>query len=93
MMFITGPMFSGKKTWVCESLGLSLQELTSRAVWDVQELAATADDLEMLCDDLCQFDIVIATEVGGGIVPVDAAQRAAPQVAWPVCWRQELKLW
>ena len=52
MMFITGPMFSGKKTWVCESLGLSLQELTSRAVWDVQELAATADDLEMLCDDL-----------------------------------------
>ena len=76
MMFITGPMFSGKKTWVCESLGLSLQELTSRAVWDVQELAATADDLEMLCDDLCQFDIVIATEVGGGIVPVDAARRA-----------------
>ena len=81
MMFITGPMFSGKKTWVCESLGLSLQELTSRAVWDVQELAATADDLEMLCDDLCQFDIVIATEVGGGIVPVDAAQRAAREAA------------
>ena len=42
-----------------------------------------------LADKLAAYDIVIATEVGGGVVPVDAggAGRAGKLPGgWPVCW-------
>mgnify|MGYP002940301071 CR=1 FL=1 len=40
-----------------------------------------ADDLEKLADKLAAYDIVIATEVGGGVVPMDAGERAAREAA------------
>ena len=36
---------------------------------------------EKLADKLAAYDIVIATEVGGGVVPVDAGERAAREAA------------
>ena len=81
MIFVTGPLFAGKKTYVKTALGLTEEELARRAVWDVQELAARWDDLTALADDLAEREIVIATEVGGGVVPVDAGQRAARESA------------
>ena len=47
----------------------------------MQELAAAAEDLEKLADRLAAYDLVLATEVGGGVVPVEAAQRAARENA------------
>ena len=47
----------------------------------MQNLAKDADDLEKLADKLAAYDIVIATEVGGGVVPVDAGERAAREAA------------
>ena len=32
-------------------------------------------------DELAQYDVVTATEVGGGVVPIDPAQRAAREAA------------
>ena len=59
MIFITGPLYSGKRTFA--------KTLPGRCICDVQELAA--------------YDIVLATEVGGGVVPMDPAERAGREAA------------
>ncbi len=73
MIFITGPLYSGKRTFANALPGIRIAE--------VQNLAKDADDLEKLADKLAAYDIVIATEVGGGVVPVDAGERAAREAA------------
>ena len=70
MMFITGPLYSGKRTFA--------RQFAGSCITDVQDKAA---DLTQLAEELAQYDIVIATEVGGGVVPVDAGQRAAREAA------------
>ena len=57
------------------------EELAQRAVWDVQELAAGCGDLAALAQQLARNEVVIATEVGGGVVPVDKNERAAREAA------------
>ena len=81
MIFITGPLLAGKQSYICGALGLSLEEFSRRAVWDVQELAAGEPDLPALADALAKREIVIATEVGGGVVPTDPAERAVRESA------------
>ena len=74
MIFITGPLYSGKRTFA--------QTLPGHCIADVQELAAGANDLDQLADELsASYDIILATEVGGGVVPMDAGQRAAREAA------------
>ena len=74
MIFITGPLYSGKREYARLLLGCTREELAQRAVWDVQELAA-------LAQQLARNEVVIATEVGGGVVPVDKNERAAREAA------------
>ena len=88
MIFVTGPLFAGKKAYISQALGRSAQELAERAVWDVQDLAAEADNLEELARTLARREIVIATEVGGGVVPVQAEQRRAREAAPSMCGRE-----
>ena len=76
MLFITGPLYSGKRTFA--------RTLTGHCIADVQQLAAGCKDnaeLEKLADKLSAYDIVLSTEVGGGVVPVDAGERAAREAA------------
>ena len=73
MLFVTGPLYSGKRTFS--------QKFGGRQICDVQNLAANATDLEKLTDELATYDVVIATEIGGGIVPIDPAERAAREAA------------
>ena len=73
MIFITGPLYSGKRTFA--------QKFPGTRITEVQQLAAQAENLETLADKLSAYDIVIATEVGGGVVPVDPAERAAREAA------------
>lgn len=40
-----------------------------------------ANDLEQLAEELSAWPVVIATETGGGVVPVEAEQRAAREAA------------
>ena len=48
----------------------------------MQDLAADAQDLTTLADELAaRYDVVMATEIGGGVVPMDAGQRAAREAA------------
>ena len=74
MIFSTGPLYSGKRTFA--------GTLPGRALSDVQQLAADAADLPALADRLAaDYEILIATEVGGGVVPMDARQRAEREAA------------
>jgi len=70
MLLITGPMFAGKKEYA-KSLGFD----TASMVYDAQKLVRTHDDLEVLADELAAKQVVICTEVGGGIVPIDKDER------------------
>jgi ATP-binding cassette subfamily B protein len=65
------------------SIGMlyTFTEYISQLFTPVQELAAAAEDLESLADRLAAYDFVLATEVGGGVVPMDAAERAAREAA------------
>ena len=81
MIFITGPLYSGKKEYARRLLGCSREELKDRAVWDAQDQAKDCADLNALADELARYEVVIATEVGGGVVPIDPAQRAAREGA------------
>ena len=83
MVFVTGPLCSGKRTFA--------QKLGGRQVYDVQDLAADAADLNRLADELADYDVVTAAEVGGGVVPIDPAARAAPQLL-PVVRPQRRRL-
>ena len=76
MIFVTGPMFSGKREYIKSALNLSDEELAERAVWNVEELVSEkAVTLEALADELASKEIVIADEIGCGLVPLDASER------------------
>ena len=81
MIFVTGPLFAGKRDYIRNALGLTAAEFQEKALWDVQELAAQAVDLQALADELAQHEIVIATEVGGGVVPMEKDQRERREAA------------
>ena len=69
MLFITGPLYSGKRTFA--------QKLGGTCCFEAQKQAETTEDLEALAKILSEkYDIITATEVGGGVVPVDATERA-----------------
>lgn len=75
MMFVTGPLFSGKRTFVKKYFGWTDGELLRNAVLDAQFLAASEEDTESLADRLAEAAVVVSVEVGGGVVPSDAAER------------------
>lgn len=81
MIFLFGPLYSGKKEAAMKLLGCDAAELENRAVWDVQDLAAKSGDLPALAEELARYDVVIATEVGSGVVPVNPEERAAREAA------------
>lgn len=81
MVFVTGPLYSGKKTFIREWMHWDEETLSRNAVWDVQKLAAEWDDLELLAEELSKKRVVIATEVGGGIVPLTERERAERETA------------
>ena len=68
MMFITGPLYSGKRTFA--------RNFRGSIIADVQDAAAETQTPEQ-----AEYDIVIATEVGGGVVPMDAEERAGREAA------------
>ncbi len=80
MIFITGPLFAGKKEYIKNALHLSDSTFRSLAIWDVQE-QATPENIFQLAEDLSHRQIVIATEIGGGVVPVSPEERAHREAA------------
>lgn len=84
MIFVTGPLYSGKKDYIKKRMGWDEEQLEDRAIWDVQqcvEMFENIEQMEHLADFLTGYDVVIATEVGGGVVPVDADERRNREMA------------
>ncbi len=83
MIFVTGPLFAGKQEYIMETLGWDEEEFEAFAVRDVQNLAAdlNTEQLPALADRLAEKKVVIATEVGGGVVPIDPAERRNREAA------------
>ena len=74
MIFVTGPLYAGKETYIRQALCWNDEDFRTHAVRDVQELVPCADP-EALADALACREVVIATEVGGGVIPLDAFER------------------
>ena len=74
MIFITGPLYAGKESYIRQALGWKEEEFAARAVRDVQNLVP-CDDLEKLAGKLAMREVVISTEIGGGLVPIDPLER------------------
>ena len=76
MIFITGPLFSGKSDYartLCREEELCL---------DAQDLAGGESDLAALADRLAaRYKVIVAAETGGGVVPIDPVQRAQREAA------------
>lgn len=85
MIFVTGPLYAGKEETICRLLGWSHEDfLQNRCVRDVENLAGdckSREELVALADALSDRPVVIATEVGGGVVPMDAGQRQSREQA------------
>lgn len=84
MIFVTGPLFSGKKTYLKQRFGWSEEELWAKAALDVQNLVTgseTPAQLAALAERLAERPAVTAAEVGGGVVPIDKALRAQREAA------------
>ncbi len=77
MIFVTGPLFAGKQEYIMRTLGLNEKQFEALAIRDVQNLAAETpmEKLGDLAESLAEKKIVIATEVGGGIIPLDPVER------------------
>ena len=74
MIFVTGPLYAGKEEYIRQALGWGDEEFSANAVRDVQTLVP-CENPETLADELACRKVVIATEVGCGIVPVDPDER------------------
>ncbi len=81
MIFVTGPMYSGQPEYVMERMGWTRAQLEEQAALEVQTLAADAADLEALADQLSHYPAVTASELGGGVVPVDPEERRVREAA------------
>lgn len=80
MILVTGGIASGKRTLV-RGLGYAPEDFSADpadgtpVVVDVQELARGGAD-EALADLLAERELLIYTEVGAGVVPLDPGERA-----------------
>ncbi len=81
MIFVTGPMFSGKKDYICRLLHLSEEDFKARCINNAEALAADAEDLVLLADELAGKEVVIASEQGAGVVPVEKEARRRREAA------------
>ena len=56
MIFVTGPLYAGKRDCIRRLLGLSEENFSEKAVWDVQELAEPGS-IDQLADKLSAKEI------------------------------------
>lgn len=77
MVLFIGPLYSGKheaaKAWA-DGAGIRFEDL--RVCDDV-----TAAPLVDASEPAAQYDVILYTEVGSGLVPVDKGERAAREAA------------
>ena len=101
MIYIFGPYAAGKREYVRETFGYTEADFSTKAedncrvLYDAQQLASKVgnrpEELEKLAEQLCRKEVVIATETGCGVVPIDAAEREAREAAGRLSIRSSCK--
>ena len=80
VIYVTGPYCAGKQTYIQKALGLDEAAFSACAVRDVQALVP-CENLEALAERLAQKRVVLQTELGGGLVPMDPEERESREAA------------
>ena len=72
-VYVTGPMASGKREYVLDTLGISASE----AAFEVQELLREKPNMDVaaLAEKLSGYQAITQTEVGAGVIPLAASDR------------------
>ena len=72
-VYVTGPMASGKRDYVLNTLGIPVAE----AAFEVQEILRERPDLDvaMLAEKLSGYQAITQTEVGAGVIPLSVSER------------------
>ena len=76
MLFITGPLYSGKRTFA--------KPFGGRQIYEVQTLAANAESLPALADELAAAWCPLTPS---------SAPRGKPPAALPACWLSRPTVW
>ena len=78
MVFVTGPMYSGKEKCICDQLGMTKMEFEKDCVRDAETMVKRTpmpdDGLVALAKELSTKKIVSASEIGGGVISADPAE-------------------
>lgn len=80
MILVVGGLASGKRAYA-ESLGFSQEEMA----FDVHERVRAGEDVATLAAGLAAKRVVTCAEVGSGIVPIDAGERAWRDAVGQLC--------
>ena len=72
-VYVTGPMASGKRDYVLNTLGIPETE----AAFEVQELLREKPNMDVaaLAEKLSGYQAITQTEVGAGVIPLSASDR------------------
>ncbi len=81
MILIIGGAYCGKRAYAAAQWGYADAQMSDRlddapVLYDLQALLRNCADYEALLPALQQKEVVICNEVGCGVVPMDAAERA-----------------
>lgn len=80
MILVTGGIASGKRTYV-RSLGYSDEQV----VYGLEELLRAGPLTQEALGSIAQAEVVVCCEVGLGVVPVDAKERAWRELVGRTC--------
>lgn len=91
MILVIGAAASGKRAFV-ETLGYTQEDIAD-AILDNKPVLDNLQALVMidpeqalnLFDALCEKEVVICDEVGSGVIPIDAQERAAREQCGRLC--------
>ena len=90
MILVIGGYAAGKRSYVRDALGYSDAQMADgvldarSVIYNAQTLAARMAVDELL-EALCQKEVVVCNEVGGGLIPMNAEDRAAREAAGRLC--------
>ena len=91
MILVVGGLSSGKRDYVKTQYGYTDSEISSSlsenfpVLYDLQELINTDADAERIFPMLLSKRVVICTEIGCGIVPLDAGERQKREAVGRIC--------
>lgn len=75
MIFVTGARYSGQKEYIMNALGMDEHEFEACAACEVQELVRDCENVDSVFESLKDKRVVIASEAGCGVVPMDRGER------------------